>query len=140
MRSIVRGRRILRLLATAVILILAFFASAIIWQYYVTAPWTRNGQVRVQVARIAPQGSGQIVELRVADNQVVHKGDVLYGIDPFDYQVAVKTARAEVQNRAADLKVKRAQAARRVALTTLSTTTEEKQVYSGGCSGGSESS
>jgi len=49
MRSIVRGRRILRLLATAVILILAFFASAIIWQYYVTAPWTRNGQVRVQV-------------------------------------------------------------------------------------------
>ncbi len=131
MRSIVRGRRILRLLATAVILILAFFASAIIWQYYVTAPWTRNGQVRVQVARIAPQVSGQIVELRVADNQVVHKGGVLYGIDPFDYQVAVETARAEVQNRAADLKVKRAQAARRVALTTLSTTTEEKQVYSG---------
>ena len=48
-----------------------------------------------------------------------------------DYQVAVETARAEVQNHAADLKVKRAQAARREALTTLSTTTEEKQVFSG---------
>jgi multidrug resistance efflux pump len=65
------------------------------------------------VARIAPQVSGQIVELRVADNQVVHKGDVLYVIDPFDFQVAVDTAHAEIQNRAADLKVKRAQAERR---------------------------
>jgi multidrug efflux pump subunit AcrA (membrane-fusion protein) len=49
----------------------------------------------------------------VADDQVVHKGDVIYVIDPFDYQVAVETSRAEVQNRAADLKVKLAQAARR---------------------------
>src|ERR1700757_3562707 len=98
MRTLIRGRRILRLLATVVILTLAVFASAIIWQYYVTAPWTRDGQVRVQVARIAPQVSGQIVDLRVGDNQIVRKGDMLYVIDPFDYQVAVETARAEVQN------------------------------------------
>jgi multidrug resistance efflux pump len=39
------------------------------WDYYVTAPWTRDGRVRVQVASVAPQVSGQITELRVGDNQ-----------------------------------------------------------------------
>ena len=33
-----------------------------------------------------------MVDLRVGDNQIVRKGDVLYVIDPFDYQVAVETA------------------------------------------------
>ena len=46
-----------------------------------------------------------------AARRTIRYGDLLYMIDPFDYQVAVETARAEVQNRAASLKVKRAQAA-----------------------------
>ena len=40
-----------------------------------------------------------------AARRVVRYGDVVYVIDPSDYQVAVETPRAEVQNRAADLKV-----------------------------------
>jgi len=39
--------------------------------------WTRDGSVRVQVASVAPQVSGQIVELRAVDNQFVHKGTVV---------------------------------------------------------------
>ncbi len=50
-----RGRRLVRILATLVVLALAAFAALIVWQYYVTAPWTRDGRVRVQVARIAPR-------------------------------------------------------------------------------------
>jgi multidrug resistance efflux pump len=126
-----RVRRAARLLATGAVLVLAAFAAAAIWQYYVAAPWTRNGSVRVQVANIAPQVSGQIVELRVADNQFVHKGDVLYVIEPFDFKIAVNTARAQVEYRAADLKVKQAQDVRRRELTTLSTSVEEKQTYAG---------
>ena len=64
--------------------------ALVTWDYYVTAPWTRDGRVRVQVASIAPQVSGQITELRVGDNQYVHKGDVLYVIDPFDFEVALR--------------------------------------------------
>ncbi|NEU13964.1 HlyD family secretion protein [Methylobacterium sp. BTF04] len=126
-----RRGRVLRLAATAVILACAAIAAFVVWQFYVTAPWTRDGRVRVQVASIAPQVSGQIVELRVADNQTVKKGDVLYVIDPADFEIAIATAQAEMENREADLSVKRTQAARREALTTLSTSIEEKQQFAG---------
>lgn len=126
-----RGRWLLRLLVTGIILACAVVAAALVWQFYVTAPWTRDGRVRVQVASVAPQVSGQITELRVSDNQQVRKGDVLYVIDPFDFEVSVASAQAELDNREADLQVKRTQAARREALTTLSTSVEEKQQYAG---------
>ena len=131
--SLARRRRwrVVRLLATVVILACACLAAALVWQFYVTAPWTRDGRVRVQVASVAPQVSGQIVELRVSDNQNVAKGDVLYVIDPVDFDISIATAQAELENREADLQVKRTQAARREALTTLSTSVEEKQQYAG---------
>ena len=93
--------------ATLAIALVAILISVATWQHYVTAPWTRNGSVRVQVANVAPQIAGKIVELRVADNQFVHKGDVLYVIDPFDFDVAVRIGKALVDQRAADLEVKR---------------------------------
>ncbi|WP_336489074.1 HlyD family secretion protein [Methylobacterium nigriterrae] len=130
-RRRLRAGRILRLLATVLILACSVAAAAFVWSFYVTAPWTRDGQVRVQVASVAPQVSGQLVELRVADNQTVRRGDVLYKIDPFDYEVAIASAEAELKNREADLQVKQTQAARREALTTLSTSVEERQQYEG---------
>ncbi|KST61487.1 hypothetical protein AO398_02200 [Methylobacterium sp. GXS13] len=126
-----RAAKISRLAATGVILLFAFVAAAFVWEFYVAAPWTRDGSVRVQVANIAPQVSGQIVSLRVQDNQFVHKGDLLYVIDPVDFEVAVTSADAEVKNREADLQVKNAQSARRQALTTVSTSVEEKQQFAG---------
>lgn len=126
-----RGRKLLRILATLVVLVAAAGATLVVWRFYVVAPWTRDGQVRVQVASIAPQISGQIVELRVIDNQRVRKGDVLYVIDPADFRIALDSAKAEVETRAADLEVKRAQAARREALSTVATSIEEKQQYAG---------
>ena len=126
-----RAAKVFRLAATGLILLVAFAAAAYVWDFYVAAPWTRDGTVRVQVANIAPQVAGQIVEVRVQDNQTVHKGDVLYVIDPIDFEVSVTSAGAEVQNREADLQVKNAQSARRQALTTVSTSIEEKQQYAG---------
>jgi multidrug resistance efflux pump len=96
-------------LSTLAIALVAILISLVTWQHYVTAPWTRNGSVRVQVANVASQVSGKIVELRVADNQFVHKGDVLYLIDPFDFEVAVRVGKALVDQRAADLEVKTAE-------------------------------
>ena len=118
-------------LATLGIALLAIVMALVTWDYYVTAPWTRDGRVRVQVAGIAPQVSGQIVELRVGDNQYVHKGDVLYVIDPFDFEVALRTAKAQVQQRAADLQVKQEQSERRQHLSELAASPEMKQVYAG---------
>jgi len=118
-------------LATLGIALLAVLIAAATWQHYVTAPWTRNGSVRVQVANVAPQVAGKIVELRVADNQFVHKGDVLYVIDPFDFEVAVRIGKALVDQRAADLVVKQAEFDRRQHLSDLATTPEEQQIFAG---------
>ena len=126
-----RVGKVFRLAATALILGVAALAATVVWQFYVTAPWTRDGRVRVQVANIAPQVSGSIVDLKVEDNQEVRIGDVLYVIDPFDFEVSVTSAEAELKNREADLQVKQAQAARRAALSTVSTSVEEKQQYAG---------
>ena len=117
--------------ATLLIVVLAVLAALVIWDFYVTAPWTRDGRVRVQVASIAPQVSGQITEIRVVDNQYVHQGDVLYVIDPFDFQVTLDTAKAQLRQAAADLQVKRLQAERRQHLSDLATTPEEQQLFVG---------
>lgn len=118
-------------LATLVIALVAILISLLAWQHYVTAPWTRNGSVRVQVANVAPQIAGKIVELRVTDNQSVHKGDVLYVIDPFDFEVAVRVGKSLVDERAADLEVKQAESTRRQRLSNLAATPEEQQIFAG---------
>src|SRR6516164_936058 len=100
-------------LATLGVALVAVAMALVTWDYYVTAPWTRDGRVRVQVARVAPEVSGKIIELRVADNQFVHKGDVLYEIDPFDFEVAVRSNKAQLQQKAADRQVKEVQSDRR---------------------------
>jgi len=120
-----------RRISTLAIALVAIVISLLAWQHYVNAPWTRNGSVRVQVANVAPQISGRIVELRVADNQFVHKGDVLYVIEPFDFEVAVRVGRALVDQRAADLEVKQAENTRRQHLSDLATTPEEQQIFAG---------
>src|SRR5258705_11800978 len=123
--------KLFRYLTTGVLVAAALVAARYGWLVYVTSPWTRDGMVRVQVANVAPQISGQIVEVRTSDNQHVHKGDILYVIEKFDFEVALANAKATILNRETDLEVKKAQNARRTALTTLSTSIEEKQAFDG---------
>ena len=126
-----RARRVIRVLLTGVLIAAALVAVFGLWDHYMVSPWTRDGQVRVQVANIAPQVAGQITELHVHDNQLVHKGDLLYVIDKIDYKIALDMANADVASKKADLDVKQQQNARRQQLTTLSTSIEEKQRYAG---------
>jgi multidrug resistance efflux pump len=118
-------------LSTLAIALIAIVMALVTWNYYVTAPWTRDGRVRVQVASVAPQVSGQITELRVGDDQYVHQGDVLYVIDPFDFEVALHVAKADVQQKAADLQVREMQSERRQRLSDLATTPEQQQTFAG---------
>nr|WP_235984557.1 HlyD family secretion protein [Mesorhizobium neociceri] len=118
-------------LATLALALVAVLISVVAWDHYLTAPWTRDGRVRVQVASVAPEVTGRIKELRVADNQFVHKGDVLYVLDPFDFDVALQSTRAALQQRAADVQVKQRQSERQGKLSSLATTPEQQQVYAG---------
>jgi hypothetical protein len=49
-------------MATLLIVLAATLAAVLIRNYYIAAPCTRDGSVRVQVANVAPQVSGQITE------------------------------------------------------------------------------
>jgi multidrug resistance efflux pump len=102
-----RARRTIRFFLTLLLLAFAGFAIVGLWTHYMVSPWTRDGQVRVQVADIVPQVSGQIVNLLVQDNQYVHKGELLYVIDQGDYKVAQELSEADVASKLADLEVKR---------------------------------
>ncbi len=116
-------------LSTIAIVLVALVIVLVVWHEYVVAPWTRNGNIRVQVANTAPQVSGQIVDIRVADNQYVRKNDVLYVIDSFDFEVAVQVSKALVAEQAADLQLKQVESERRQHLSNLATTPEEQQTY-----------
>ncbi|WP_308721451.1 HlyD family secretion protein [Komagataeibacter xylinus] len=123
------ANRFVRLAITATILFVAAIVVIVLWDYYTASPWTRNGQVRAQVANIAPRISGQINEVRVHDNQFVHKGDVLYVIDPFDFRVKVDVAEAAVNERRADLEFKTSQYERRQKISGVAVSGEEKQQF-----------
>jgi multidrug resistance efflux pump len=125
------ARFLVRRVATAGIAVVAVLIALVTWDQYNAGPWTRDGRVRVQVASVAPEISGQIIQLRIVDNQFVHKGDLLYVIDPFDFDVALRTNKATLQQRVADLNVKDLQSERRRRLSDLASSTEEKQVYEG---------
>ena len=99
------------------------------WDAYMGAPWTRDGTVRAYVVTMAPEVAGHIVELPVADNQFVHKGDLLMVIDPTNYKIAVSLAEAAVQQAQVNAQNAEREAKRRQELTTLAVTVEEKQTF-----------
>src|ERR1700753_777441 len=97
-----RHIRFIPILFTLGTLALAGLLGWLAWSVYMQAPWTRDGTVRVYVVTMAPEVNGRIVDLPVADNQFVHKGDLLMVIDPTDYRIAVKLAEAAVQQAQVD--------------------------------------
>lgn len=109
-------RRTVAVLVTLAAVAIAIAMGWAMWGAYMLAPWTRDGTVRAYVVTVAPEVSGNIVSLPVADNQFVHKGDLLLQIDPRNYKIAVQQAdaalhqaQANLQNVAAQLEVQQAQ-------------------------------
>lgn len=94
-----------RFLVTAVVVVLAVFLGAHLWNYYMNAPWTRDGKVRADVVRVAADVSGFVTDVKVQDNQVVKKGDTLFIIDQTRFQLALRQAEAQVASAKAALNV-----------------------------------
>ena len=116
-----------RVLLTLVIVAAGCAAGYELWDYYLFSPWTRDARVQADVVGIAPDVAGFVDDLRVKDNQVVHKGDVLLVIDRERYIRALATANANVAARQAEMEMRQHEAARRAKLTTLSTSVEERE-------------
>jgi len=124
-----RAYRLIRFSITLSILAVAVVAGLILWDYYTASPWTRNGQVRAQVVNIAPRVSAPIIDVRVHDNQFVHRNDVLYVIDPYDFRVQVDIETARVAERRADYAFRTSQYERRRNIPGVALSGEERQQY-----------
>jgi multidrug resistance efflux pump len=86
----------IRIALTVVIVLIAALIATAMWRHYMYSPWTRDGRVRAEVVRIAPDVAGLVTQVNVIDNQVVKKGDVLFVIDPERYTDAVEQAKANL--------------------------------------------
>jgi RND family efflux transporter MFP subunit len=122
-------RRITRIAVTLGVVGLASLAVWAAWNAYMETPWTRDATVRAYVVAMAPEVAGRIVELPVADNQFVHKGDLLMVVDPTDYKLGVSLAEAAVEQARATAQNAEAEFQRRQKLDDLAASTEEKQTF-----------
>lgn len=102
------GSVVLTLLAVAI----AVVVSLHLWDYYMEAPWTRDGHVHADIIQVAPDVSGLVTELHVRDNQKVERGQVLFVIDRARFELAVAETRAALLERQAQLEQARREAKR----------------------------
>jgi len=60
-------------------------------------PYTAQAAVDAPLAQIAPQVAGQVIRIDVVDNARVKKGQLLFEIDPEPFQIAERTAEANLE-------------------------------------------
>jgi multidrug resistance efflux pump len=84
------------MLTTGAVLSLAAVALALLIWRMLGQPWTRDGQVHADVILVTPRVTGVVVEVAVVDNQFVKQGDILFQIDPDDFELAVASARVQL--------------------------------------------
>ena len=82
--------RILSIGLVVLVLLLVFC----VWNIVERHPRTDDAIATANVIGVAPRVSGQIIRVDVEDNQEVKEGDVLFEIDPADYQLALDNALA----------------------------------------------
>src|SRR5208282_2313362 len=87
------GRRILIgvIVATAIALLLVTLDTE-------RNPRTDDASVRANFIAIAPEVSGRLAQLPVKDNAFVKQGDLLFVIDPRDYEYALRQALSDQEN------------------------------------------
>ncbi len=86
-------------------LLLALFVYHVVADRF--TPYSSQARVDTYLTQIAPQVAGDVVEVGVKDNSAVKKGQLLFRIDPEPYQLAVRSAEANlaVALQAADVSV-----------------------------------
>ncbi|MGP5239376.1 efflux RND transporter periplasmic adaptor subunit, partial [Pseudomonas helleri] len=112
-------QRLLRAGLTLVVVVAAGFLVSALWRAYVVAPWTRDGRVSAQIVRIAPEVSGTVAEVSVADDQYVKRGEVLYRIDNASFALALAQAEAQLAAAEVSLRQKTEEARRRRGMESL---------------------
>ena len=85
-----------KVFAGAAVLIVAMAAGA--YYFWFLAPYqsTDDATIEGHVTAVAPQISGRVTQVLVQDNQEVKEGDVLFEIDPRDYETKLLQEQANL--------------------------------------------
>jgi len=76
----------------------------------ITQVVTATGKIQPEVeVKIAPEVSGELVEIPVKEGQIVHKGDLLLRIKPDSYRAQVESQQAALSGSRASVEQQRAQ-------------------------------
>jgi multidrug efflux system membrane fusion protein len=97
-----------RIISIALILV-ACMLVLLVWHIIERHPRTDDAIAEANVIGVAPRVSGPIIKLNVQDNQEVNQGDVLFEIDPADYQLQVDRAQAALDSLGQQIEVARSQ-------------------------------
>jgi multidrug efflux system membrane fusion protein len=93
----VRGIRKRNPVGAAIAAVVVLVAAGVtIWTLSRAKPSTDDASIDVEVVHIAPLVGGRIIELPIHENQLVHKDELLFRIDPIPYQINVATAEANL--------------------------------------------
>ena len=103
---------LIRLIPTAIVVLIAAWVAIGLWRHYEDDAWTRDGRVRADVVAIAPDVSGLVTSVAVRDNQTVKAGDLLFTVDAPRYTLAVEQAQAAITAQLPALGEARQEAAR----------------------------
>jgi membrane fusion protein, multidrug efflux system len=89
-----RARRI-GSVASAGIIVAALLSAALVIEQVTLYPRTDDAEVFANFIGMAPQVEGPITQLSVRDNQLVHKGDLLFSIDDRPYSYTLRRTKSE---------------------------------------------
>jgi len=84
-----------RVIALVLVLAAIGLGVAVVW-HIDTAPRTDDAYAYADTIGVAPEVSGRIVELAVADNQPVKQGDLLFRLDARPFQATLDKAQASL--------------------------------------------
>ncbi|MGB0781770.1 MAG: efflux RND transporter periplasmic adaptor subunit [Marinomonas sp.] len=88
----------LRITVTVLVVLAAIWAGRWVWNDYMHSPWTRDGRIRADIVTVAPDVSGWVTTLNIANDQPVKKGDLLFSVDQQRYQAALNQSKANTEN------------------------------------------
>jgi membrane fusion protein (multidrug efflux system) len=121
-----KKRRIGRILLVVLAFVVLASAGYSLWRYLNTYESTDDAQIDGHINAISARITGNVIEIRAEDEQVVKAGDVLVQIDPRDYDVAFAKAEADLRDAEAALESSRID----IPITTANTASQLKTATS----------
>jgi membrane fusion protein (multidrug efflux system) len=121
-----KKRRIGRLVVVLVVVAVVAVAGFYLWRYFNTYESTDDAQIDGHINAVSARISGNVLEIRAEDAQVVKAGEVLVRIDPRDYEVAVAKAEADLRDAEGALESSRID----IPITTTNTASQLKTAHS----------